>query len=118
MFCSNDSFIFFSKLYSFKSSLFFDVCAFFAILPILLSIISKSAKINSTFITSTSLMGSTEPSTWIMLLSSKHLTTSTIASVSLICDKNLLPNPSPWLAPLTNPAISVNSNVVGIVLSG
>ena len=53
-----------------------------------------------------------------MLLSSKHLTTSTIASTSLICDKNLLPKPSPCDAPLTNPAISLNSNVVGTRLLG
>ena len=53
-----------------------------------------------------------------MFESSKHLTTSTIASTSLICDKNLFPRPSPWDAPLTNPAISVNSKVVGTKLLG
>ena len=65
-----------------------------------------------------SLIGSILPSTWIILPSSKHLTTSTIASTSLIWDKNLLPRPSPWEAPLTNPAISVNSYAVGINLFG
>ena len=32
--------------------------------------------------------------------------------------KNLLPKPSPLEAPLTKPAISVNSTVAGIFLSG
>ena len=82
---------------------------FLAILPILFWIISKSDIINSTLIISISLIGSTPPSTWIMSEFSKHLTTSTIASTSLIWDKNLLPNPSPFDAPLTSPAISVNS---------
>ena len=118
IFFSSDSFILVSKLYSFKSSLFLVVCAFFPILFILLSIISKSDNISSTFIISTSLLGFTSPSTCMIFESSKHLTTSTIASVSLMCDKNLLPNPSPSDAPFTNPAMSVNSNVVGIVLSG
>ena len=35
-----------------------------------------------------------------------------------MCDKNLLPRPSPLDAPATNPAISVNSNVVGTTLLG
>ena len=38
-----------------------------------------------------------------------------IASTSLICDKNLLPNPSPFDAPFTNPAISTNEIVVFII---
>ena len=38
-----------------------------------------------------------------------------IASTSLICDKNLLPNPSPLDAPFTNPAISTNEIVVFII---
>ena len=60
-------------------------------------------------------MGSTLPETWVIFESSKHLTTSHIASTSLICDKNLLPKPSPLEAPSTRPAISVNSKVAGIV---
>ena len=48
---------------------------------------------------------------------SKHLTTCIIASTSLICDKNLFPNPSPLEAPLTRPAISTKSIYVGIVFS-
>ena len=78
----------------------------FIVFSILLSRTSKSAKISSKFIVSISLIGSTEPSTWTTFSSSKHLTTWTIAATSLMCDKNLFPNPSPLLAPLTNPAIS------------
>ena len=33
-------------------------------------------------------------------------------------DKNLFPNPSPLLAPLTNPAISTISTELGTTLSG
>ena len=36
----------------------------------------------------------------------KHLTKCTTASTSLICDRNLLPKPSPLDAPFTRPAIS------------
>ena len=35
-----------------------------------------------------------------------------------MCPKNLFPKPSPLLAPLTSPAISVNSTIEGIVFSG
>ena len=35
-----------------------------------------------------------------------------IASTSLIWDRNLLPKPSPFDAPLTKPAISTNDIVV------
>ena len=103
---------------SWISSLSLPAFTFFSIFSIRLPILSKSAKTNSKFIISISRIGSTAPSTCIMSLLSKHLTTSTKASVSLIRDKNLLPNPSPWLAPFTRPAISVNSNAVGINLSG
>jgi hypothetical protein len=41
-----------------------------------------------------------------------------MASTSLILARNLLPNPSPLLAPLTNPAISTISTEVGIIFSG
>ena len=69
-------------------------------------------------IVSTSLTGSTSPSTCVMSLSLKQRTTSQIASVSRMFAKNLFPSPSPRLAPLTRPAISVNSKVVGIVFLG
>ena len=58
------------------------------------------------------------PSTCTILGSSKHLTTSQIASTSLICDKNLFPKPSPLLAPFTNPAISTNSIIACVTFSG
>jgi len=65
-----------------------------------------------------SLNGFTLPSTCITFGSSKHLTTWQIASTSLMCDKNLFPNPSPLLAPFTNPAISTNSTIAFVILAG
>ena len=62
--------------------------------------------------------GSTRPSTCTILSSSKQRNTCKIASVSRILAKNLLPNPSPLLAPFTNPAISTISTVVGITRCG
>jgi len=53
-----------------------------------------------------------------MLSSWKQRTTWTIASVSLIFAKNLLPRPSPLDAPATRPAISTNSTIAGWVFSG
>lgn len=38
-------------------------------------------------------------------------------SHSLTLDRNLLPSPSPWLAPFTKPAISTYSIVVGMIFS-
>ena len=58
------------------------------------------------------------PSTCITFESSKHLTTCAIASTSRICDKNLFPNPSPLLAPLTKPAISTNSITACVIFCG
>ena len=109
---------FFKTFTSSKASLSFVVTAFFSIFSILLFITSKSASTNSIFITSISPIGSTLPVTCVTFGSLKHLTTSTMASHSLICDKNLLPSPSPSDAPATKPAISVNSNVVGTILLG
>ena len=77
------------------SSLFLVVLAFFATRSRRLLITSRSAIANSRLTVSISLIGSIFPSTWIILPSSKHLTTSTIASTSRMCDKNLLPKPSP-----------------------
>ena len=114
LFASNVGFNFSKTLISALASLSPDL----PIRPILFSTVSKSAKINSKLIVSISLIGSTSPSTCVTSLSLKHLTTSQIASVSLIFPKNLLPNPSPLLAPLTRPAISVNSKVVGTVFLG
>ena len=76
-----------------------------------------SDKISSVSITSASAIGSIFPETWVILSSSKHLMTWIKASTSLRLDKNLFPNPSPLLAPLTRPAISANSIVVGTIFS-
>ncbi len=46
---------------------------------------------------------------------SKQRTTCTIASTSRIWDRNLLPRPSPLLAPRTRPAMSTNSTTAGVV---
>ena len=83
----------------------------------LLSRTSISEKISSRLIVSISLNGSIEPSTWTILLSSKHLTTWTIASTSLIFARNWLPSPSPFDAPLTRPAISTNSITAGVIFA-
>ena len=77
-----------------------------------------SEKISSKFIVSISLTGSMLPSTCTTFVSSKHLTTWIILSTSLIWDKNLLPSPSPLLAPFTKPAISTNSITACVIFSG
>ena len=87
------------------------------VFAILLSSISKSEKISSRFIVSISLTGSTEPSTCTTFESSKQRTTCTIASTSLMWERNLFPRPSPLLAPLTRPAISTNSITAGVILA-
>ena len=97
---------------------FLSAFKFFLALSNLLFAVSISANINSKLIVSISLIGFTFPSTCTTFESSKHLTTSTIASVSLICDKNLFPNPSPLLAPFTRPAMSTNSITACVVFSG
>ena len=76
--------------------------------------VSRSARASSRLITSISRVGLTEPLTWMILGSSKQRTTCTIASTSRIWLKNLLPKPSPLLAPATSPAISTNSIAAGI----
>ena len=50
--------------------------------------------------------------------SSKQRTTWTMASVSRMLARNLLPRPSPLLAPFTRPAMSTNSMTAGVFLSG
>jgi hypothetical protein len=92
--------------------------AVFSTLGSLASTVSRSFSCNSISITSLSRTGSTEPSTWVILSSSKHLRTWMIASVSRMLARNLLPNPSPLLAPFTKPAISTISTVVGTTLWG
>ena len=63
-------------------------------------------------------IGFTLPDTWVIFSSSKQRTTWQMASTSRICERNLFPNPSPFEAPFTIPAISVNSNPVGTVFFG
>ena len=77
------------------------------------SIWARSARPSSRLITSASRAGSTLPDTWMTSSSSKQRTTWTIASTSRMLARNLLPRPSPWLAPFTRPAISTNSTRVG-----
>ena len=91
------------------SSLFWVILAFFWRFGRFFSICSRSAKISSVLIISLSLSGSTPHSTCTISESLKCLSTWTIASTSLICERNLFPSPSPLLAPLTSPAISTNS---------
>ena len=91
-----------------------SILACLAIFAILLSRISISEKISSRLIVSISRAGSMEPSTWIILVSSKQRTTCTIASTSRILARNWFPSPSPLLAPFTSPAISTNSIVAGV----
>ena len=81
------------------------------------SILSMSANINSVSIVSASAIGSTRSSTCTTSLSSKQRTTWAIASVSRIFAKNWLPNPSPWLAPFTRPAISTNVIRAGMLFA-
>ena len=75
------------------------------------SAISMSDSISSVFTVSMSRFGSASPSTCITSEPPKHLTTCTIASTLRMCERNLLPRPSPFDAPLTRPAISTNSIV-------
>ena len=77
-----------------------------------------SAMMSSRLMTSMSRAGSVLPSTWMMFSSSKHLTTCTMASVRRMFSRNLLPRPSPWLAPFTRPAMSTNSITAGVYFFG
>ena len=89
----------------------------FCRLSILFCTLSKSARQSSAFIISVSLAGSTLPSTCIMSSLSKALTTCTMALHSRMWLKNLLPSPSPLLAPRTIPAMSVKLQPAGTVLT-
>ena len=97
-----------------------DLSPFMALatLSILRSTISISEKMSSRFIVSISRAGSTLPSTWIMSSFSKQRTTWIIASTSRMWERNLLPSPSPFEAPLTRPAMSTNSIVAGVIFTG
>ena len=84
----------------------------------LLVTLSRSERMSSVWMVSISRAGSTLPSTWITSGSSKQRTTCTMASTSRMWDRNLLPRPSPRLAPLTRPAMSTNSSTAGVTFSG
>ena len=75
---------------------------------------SRSESIISVLIVSRSSTGLILELTWVILSESKHLTKWIIASTSLIWERNLFPRPSPFDAPLTNPAISTKVILVYI----
>ena len=96
----------------------FPNCATFCCFASRLSIVSRSFNCNSVSMISLSRIGSIVPSTCVMLSSSKQRRTWMIASVSRIFPRNLLPRPSPLLAPFTRPAISTISQVAGTMRPG
>ncbi|SCE16015.1 hypothetical protein GA0115246_111691 [Streptomyces sp. SolWspMP-sol7th] len=77
------------------------------------STVWRSARISSVLIVSMSSFGETLPSTCTTLSSLKARITWQIASVSRMFARNLLPSPSPSLAPRTMPAMSTKSTVAG-----
>ena len=77
----------------------------------LFSKLAISERRSSVSMISISFIGSICPLTWVMLSSSKHLTTWATASTSLIFERNWLPRPSPCDAPFTRPAISTKVNL-------
>ncbi len=85
-----------------------------AALGIAFSTTCRSAIKSSVSMVSISRMGSTEPSTCTISLSSKHRTTCRIASTSLMFVRNLFPRPSPDDAPFTSPAISTSFRIAGM----
>jgi hypothetical protein len=72
---------------------------------------------SSVWITSMSFAASTSPATCTTSGSAKERTTWQIASASRMFARNLLPSPSPSLAPLTMPAMSTNDTVAGTIRS-
>ena len=82
------------------------------------STISRSAMTSSRSMMAISRAGSQLPSTWMMLSLSKQRTTWTMASVSRMLARNLLPRPSPLEAPFTRPAMSTNSMTAGVFFLG
>ena len=79
---------------------------------------SRSDRMSSRSIMPMSRRGSVEPSTWMIFSSSKQRTTWTMEAHSRILARNLLPSPSPLLAPFTRPAMSTNSMIAGVVFLG
>ena len=81
------------------------------------STVCRSARIISVWIVEMSDSGFTSPSTWVTSSSRKTRVTWQIAAASRMCERNLLPSPSPSEAPLTMPAMSTNSTVAGRILA-
>src|SRR5699024_816398 len=73
----------------------------------------RSARISSVVMVSMSPAASTDPSTRVTSGSAKARVTWQIASASRMLARNLLPRPSPSLAPFTMPAMSTNETVAG-----
>ena len=92
-------------------------------LAAILALVSSSASCNSRLMMSMSslacLMMSSSGllSARMMSLDLKARTTWQMAWHSRMWARNLLPRPSPLLAPCTRPAISTNSTVAGVTLS-
>jgi len=84
---------------------------------IALSTVCRSARIISVWMVEMSLAGFTSPSTCVTSSSRKTRVTWQIAADSRMCERNLLPRPSPSDAPLTMPAMSTNSTVAGITFA-
>ena len=81
------------------------------------STVCRSARIISVWIVEMSDSGFTSPSTWVTSSSRKTRVTWQIAADSRMCERNLLPRPSPSEAPRTMPAMSTNSTVAGSTLA-
>ena len=75
--------------------------------------VCRSARISSVLIVSMSPAGSTSPSTCTTSGSAKPRMTCAMASASRMLARNLLPRPSPSLAPRTMPAMSTNDTGAG-----
>ncbi len=80
---------------------------------IVFSSVWRSARISSVLIVSMSSLGETLPSTCTTSGSAKARVTWQIASASRMLARNLLPRPSPSLAPRTIPAMSTKDTVAG-----
>ena len=100
-----------------------QTCASFYVIPFLFFFLlhtSISLKISSVCTFSISAIGSrfVTSSTWMTLISEKHLTRCTIAETLRMFARNLLPRPAPSLAPLMSPAMSHISIYAGTTFSG
>src|SRR5680860_171722 len=80
-----------------------------------LSTVCRSARIISVWIVEMSSAGDTLPSTCVTSSSRNTRVTWQIASDSRMCDRNLLPRPSPSDAPFTMPATVQFVDIAGIV---